>query len=547
MRTLLSILTNSLLLFGLTTCSEFQREHVDLIVHNARIYTVDESFSVVEAMAISNDTIIAIGAEHEILNRYQAQTMFNARKQYVYPGFIDGHCHFVGYAQNLQRLDLTGTASWQECLERLQAFAASHNYPWLVGRGWDQNDWANSSFPTKTSLDSLFPDTPVVLYRIDGHAVLANSAALREAQLTSASRIEGGEIVLSDGEPTGLLIDRATKPVIDRIPDPSDEVIRQLLTGAQDSCFRYGITSLADAGLTTTDIEHIQRLHADSSLKLRIYAMLSDDSINYATYLDQGPWKTPSLHVASFKIYADGALGSRGAALLKPYSDAPENSGLILRDPAYFMERAQQLYNAGFQVNTHCIGDSAVRLILDVYGSVLNGVNDRRWRIEHAQVVHPDDLNKFQAYTILPSMQPTHATSDMYWAEDRLGDRIATAYALKELLKQNGLIALGTDFPVEKIDPLQTFYAAVFRQDRSGFPEGGFQSENALSREEALRGMTIWNAMAQFEEDEKGSLEVGKWGDFVVLNQDILTVPQEEFGNMEVVATFLGGNQVYSR
>ncbi|NEQ51103.1 MAG: amidohydrolase [Leptolyngbya sp. SIO3F4] len=530
----------------LVGCSGLEKERVDLIVHNATIYTVDEAFSQAQAMAIRNDTIVAVGAEREIRNRYQGAREVDARKQFIYPGFIDGHCHFWAYAEGFARIDLMGTPSWEACLKKLEDFAAQHEGEWILGRGWDQNDWSDTRFPTKASLDALVPDRPVLLYRVDGHAALANSKALELAGISETTKVEGGEVVLEGGTPTGLLIDRAIDLVSDLIPPADRTQMERVLGQAQSACFARGITSVVDAGLRHRQIQLLDSLQRDSVLRMRIYAMLSDHPENYEHYLERGPFSTSHLHVASFKLYADGALGSRGAALLEPYSDDPDNLGLILYPKAYFQEKAQLLYDHGFQMNVHCIGDSANRMILDVFGEVLGGVNDRRWRIEHAQVVHPDDLAKFRAYTVIPSVQPTHATSDMYWAEERLGDRIAYAYTFRSLLEQNRIMALGTDFPVEGIDPLRTFYAAVFRQDTALYPEGGFQADQALTREQTLRGMTLGNALAQFEEEYKGSLEPGKLADFVILDSDLMQVPQEKMLNTQVIATYVGGEQVYS-
>ncbi len=538
----LTLLLSSLFM----SCEQLKKEKVDLIVHNAIIYTVNDGFEKAEAMAIDSGRIVAVGPEHEIRNKYEGRETLDLRMKFVYPGFIDGHCHFTGYGLSLQQVDLTGTKSWDECLERISEFAEKHPEGWITGRGWDQNDWADKSFPDNRELNQRFPDRPVFVRRVDGHAGIANTAALKLAGITEKTEIVGGDVKKYGEVLTGLLVDNAMEPVLKAIPEPDETLLRKALTEAQKNCFAVGLTGVDDAGISWRDVALIEKMHADSTLKIRVYAMLSDAPENYAYFLEQGPLKTDRLSVRSFKYYIDGALGSRGAALLEPYSDDPDNSGLILTDPDYLRQQAQKLHDAGFQINTHCIGDSANRLVLQVYGDILGGSNDKRWRIEHAQVLAPEDFSLFGKYNIIPSVQPTHATSDMYWAEERLGpERIKYAYAYKELLKQNGLLALGTDFPVEDIDPLNTFYAAVFRRDHTGFPEGGFEPGNALTREEALRGMTIWNAIANFEENEKGSLEPGKFADFVVLNIDLMTVPQEDFDQVKVEMTFIDGERVY--
>lgn len=530
----------------LLSCGGLRKEKVDLIIHNATIYQVDEAFSTAEAMAVAGDSIVAIGAEREILNRYQAHKQIDARKQFVYPGFIDAHAHFTGYAKGLGRLNLVGTRSWQECLNKAKAFKEDNpNLTWLVGRGWDQNDWKNKDFPHKTSLDMLFPDIPVLLTRIDGHAAIANSKALELAGVTVNTKPVGGDLLIDENGLTGVLIDHAVDLVSDHIEPLSDEELKKVYAKAQSDCFSYGVTSFVDAGLKKEDIAFLEKLYADSLLSIRQYIMLADHQPTLEYYFKTGHVKSPHLHIRSVKTYVDGALGSRGAALLEPYSDKPQTSGLLLFSPSHFDSLARACDDADFQLNAHCIGDSANRLMLQIYGDVLGGVNDKRWRIEHAQIVHPNDVPLYGKYTIIPSMQPTHATSDMYWAEDRLGKRIGYAYPTKDLLNQNGIIALGTDFPVEGIDPLMTFYAAVFRQDSEGYPDGGFLPQQKLSPKEALKGMTIHAALAQFEEDEKGSLETGKLADIVILNKDILSASPEDFHTIKVTSTFLAGKQVY--
>ncbi len=561
-----------LLMFAIISCAE--SEKADLIVHNAKIYTVNDAFDIEEAMVIKDGKIIAIGPEHEILNKYTAIEVIDAKQQAIYPGFIDAHCHFVGYALNLKQVDLVGTKSFDEVIERVTKFAKNNDQEWIIGRGWDQNDWEVKEFPDRFKLDELFPDKPVFLKRIDGHAAIANKTALRLANVHSETKVKGGIIsstfipngdqnwTINEGiraevahqnypywEPTGILIDNAVDLVSKYIPQPTTKDIEIALLNAQHKLFEVGVTTVDDAGLSKDTINLIDELQQQNKLKIKVYAMItgSEDMLNY--YLKKGPYKTDKLNVSSFKFYADGALGSRGACLLEPYSDVPKSShyGLLINEVDFFQKYAPLLYEKGFQMNTHCIGDSANRLILEVYGDVLKGVNDKRWRIEHAQVIHEADFEKFKTYTIIPSVQSTHATSDMYWAEDRLGHkRVKGAYAYKNLLKQNGILALGTDFPVEGINPMNTFFAAVARKDSKGYPEKGYQMENALTREEALKGMTIWAAISNFEEKEKGSLEVGKYADFVILNNDIIKTNEENILKVKVVQTFINGENVFT-
>ncbi|HBH05179.1 MAG TPA: amidohydrolase [Flavobacteriales bacterium] len=531
----------------LINCSNLKKDKIDLIVHNGTIYMVDQQFQTAEAMAIDSGRILAIGAEHEIRNRFQAREQLDLRQKFVYPGFIDAHCHFVGLGPGMQQVDLTGTTSWEDCLLKVREYAKKRPDGWITGRGWDQNDWEVKEFPTNIELSEMFPYRPVFLIRIDGHAAVANALALSIANVDPARPIAGGEFVMKDGRMTGVMIDHAVDRVKMHIPQPDKKELAKAIFSAQEKCFEHGVTSVSDAGLTLDVINTIEELYESGSLAIRMYIMVADDPASLDHFLARGPVQTDQLTIKSVKCYMDGALGSRGAALLKPYSDDPDNYGLLLQSKEEFERIARLVYNLDFQLNTHCIGDSANRMVLEVYSDILQGPNDRRWRIEHAQIVDPEDLNKFKNYTVIPSVQPTHATSDMYWAEDRIGaERIKHAYAWKDLLDQNGIIALGTDFPVEDVSALKTFHAAVFRQDAMGYPEGGFQMENALTREQAIRGMTIWNAIANFEEEEKGSLEIGKVADFIVLNKNLMNVSGKDFESVKVEQTYVNGKQVFA-
>jgi hypothetical protein len=522
------------------------KQEVDLVVRNAVIYTVDDQFTIAEAMAIQGDTIVQVGAEHEILNKYSGKTTIDAQKRAIYPGFIDAHCHFYGYGLSLQKVNLVGTKSFEEVIERLIAFHKKYPNEWITGRGWDQNDWAKKDFPTKKEIDSLFPHTPVFIKRIDGHAALANQAALNKANITNATTVEGGIVETKNEALTGILIDNAVDLLGKVIPKPNQQKIDTALIAAQGDCFKEGLTTVDDAGLDKKVIDRINALHKTGALSIKVYAMASptDENLNY--FLENGPLITDRLSVRAFKLYIDGAFGSRGALLLEPYHDAEHHHGLLLTNHNEFKSLAERIYQADFQLCSHAIGDSANRIVLNVYGELLKEVNDKRWRIEHAQLVHPNDLPRFRQYTIIPSVQPTHATSDMYWAKERVGnERIEHAYAYKKLMEQNGLLPLGTDFPVEQISPLHTFYAAVARKDHEGYPEKGFNPENKLSRKEALKGMTIWAAISNFEEQQKGSLEAGKAADFVLLNQDIMQVPETQLLNSKVLYTVVNGKVVY--
>ena len=529
----------------LTSCGG--PEKVDTLVVNGVIYTVDSSFSSVQAMAIKDGIIVATGTDAEILAAYTAPEKIDAKGQAVYPGFIDSHAHFVGYGKSLFQVDLFGTTSWEEAVERVKVFAAAHpELAWIEGRGWDQNKWPGKKYPTNVLLNSLFPNTPVVLQRVDGHAAIANQKAFDIAGVKPGQTIVGGEVETKNGVLTGVLIDNAKGLVYNSIPAVNKQTYTQWLQAAQKNCFAQGLTTVTDCGLDISDINFIDTLQREGKIDMRLFAMLSDNPENLTAYLKRGPYKTDKLFVNGFKVYADGALGSRGACLLHNYEDRKDWTGFLLANISHYDSLASVLSATNFQMCTHAIGDSANRQILKIYNKYLQKGNDKRWRIEHAQVVNPSDFNLFGSAAVVPSVQPTHATSDMYWAAERLGNmRMKGAYAYKQLMDQNGWIPLGTDFPVEDISPFKTFLAAVGRVDAKGFPEGGFQMENGLTREHTIKGMTIWAAKASFLEKEVGSLEVGKKADFIILAQDLMQVPVNKILDTKVVATYSGGKKVF--
>jgi predicted amidohydrolase YtcJ len=525
-----------------------QKPMVDLLLVNANIYTVDSSFSTAQAMAISNGKIVETGSSGALQLKYKAAKTIDARGKHVYPGFIDAHCHFVRYAAGLAECNLTGTTSWSDAVETLEQFAKqqSADTGWLIGRGWDQNDWDNKAFPTNTLLNQRFPNRPVLLTRVDGHAAIANQAALALAAIKPFQQLTGGKVLTQNGALTGLLVDNATALVQKWISLPDSAATNRLLVQAQANCFAAGLTGLHDCGLDAQELPQLQALYARQALSIRLNVMLSDKPENYAWAWANGKIESPTLRVASFKLYADGALGSRGACLLQPYTDDVNNRGFLLKPTAYFDSILPIIAQKGWQACTHAIGDSANRWILKTYGRVLAGQPNHRWRIEHAQVVSPDDFEWFGRGGVVPSVQPTHATSDMYWAEQRLGtQRLAGAYAFQQLLRQLGWLPLGTDFPVEDISPLKTFYAATARKDAVGRPTGGYLPQNALNRLQALRGITIWAAKAACEEGVKGSLEAGKFADFVVLDTDLMTAPEENLLKAKVLETWVGGKRVF--
>lgn len=546
-------LKNSILLLMITASLHLQsckpaKQKADYLLLNGKVYTVNINFEVMEAFAVKDGQFVAVGSNESIQKAYEADIIYDAEGLPVYPGFIDGHCHFYGFGENIYRYaDLAGCKSFDEAIERLKQHHADFPSEWILGRGWDQSLWENQQFPDNEKLEISFPGKKILLIRIDGHASLVSKAALKAANITGFTKIHGGEVVLhSNGQPTGLLIDIADQAVKDLVPKLADHEKETALLEAQKKCFAVGLTSVVDAGLPYQTIELIRKMHSQGKLKMRLNAMIEPSEATTNAYFSAGPMVSNYLTVNSVKMYVDGALGSRGAKLLEPYTDAPGKTGLVLHEPAFYERIAQKAYDAGFQVNMHAIGDSAVRLALKLYASILKGPNDRRWRIEHAQIVHPDDFKYFGQYSIIPSIQSTHATSDMRWASDRVGpERLKGAYAQQQLLQQNGWLVNGTDFPIESINPINTFYAAVYRKDAEGFPAEGFQSIDALSKEQAMRSITIWPAKGSFEEHLKGSIEVGKLADFVILNQDIMLVEEKLLLKTKVLSLYSGGVKVF--
>lgn len=534
------------LAFLLVRCTT--NKEVDLIVYNAKVYTVDSVFSQKEAFAIKGGIFIDMGTSKEIQSKYVAKEVINAEGKAIYPGFYDAHAHFLMLADALERIDLHGTKSFDEVLEKLTVYQRRNpDRRWIVGSGWDQNLWEDKNFPTKDSLDKYFPETPVFLWRIDHHTALVNSQALHIAQLDTTRSVPGGLLAVdSIGNLTGLLMDSAVKLVSRHIPVPEEHDLLSGLRRAQDSLFSVGLTSIVDAGVSLEALEHLKKFYQQDSLKIRNYAMIGGSIRDIERYIKEGIYESERLTIRSVKLMADGALGSRSASLLEPYSDDSLTHGLLLQDPETFDNIIKKIAKTPFQVSTHAIGDAANRLVLDIYGKYLETDGKRRWRIEHAQVISPSDFAKFAQFNIIPSVQPTHATSDMYWAASRLGpDRIKNAYAYNILLHHYGKLALGSDFPVEHFNPLYGFHAAVTRVDQNGFPIGGFQMENAITREQALRGMTIWAAFACFQEKKRGSIERGKDADFVILSDDIMTAPDNQLRVIKTIRTVIAGETVF--
>jgi len=526
------------------TACNFKSEQADLIVHNAKIYSLDDNNNVYQAMAIKDGEIVALGAEREILNRYRYNEILDAKTAVVYPGFIDAHCHFLGLGLSKQQVNLLGVKSLKEMLESTQKQANTISTEWIYGFGWNNNLWEKNAYPHKNALDSMFPNRPVLLRRIDGHSAIANQKALDLAQINEKTFIEGGEIQTDANGLTGILVDNAMHRVKDLIPDFNLAEKAKALLDAQEICLSYGLVAITDAGLTTSEILLIDSLQKTGDLKMNVMAMVADKAEDLAYWFDLGPLKSPSLNVTSVKTYSDGALGSRGAAMLEPYSDAPEVKGLILKPESYYQDLAKQCYENNFQLNAHAIGDAANRLMLDIFAQQLQRANDRRWRIEHCQILDSADLEKFKNFTIIPSVQPTHYTSDHSWAIDRVGpERMKFAYANQTLKNQLGILPLGTDFPIEEVNPFKTFYAAVFRVEPGETPTQE-DSPEAISKLDALKGITLWPAIAGFSEEYRGTLEVGKKADFVVSNVDLLKTDNSKLLDFKVSQTFINGLSV---
>ncbi|MDD4848138.1 MAG: amidohydrolase [Bacteroidales bacterium] len=525
------------------------KESADFILFNARIYTVDSAFSMATALAVKDGRFLSVGSDEEILSRFSSENKLDAQQKPVFPAFMDGHCHFLGMGENrLRYADLNNCRSFDEVLQRLQQHAKDHPSEWILGRGWDQNLWQTTTFPTNEALNQLFPNQKVALTRIDGHAGLVSDAVLQWVGFNEKTTIKGG-IIMKDvqGKPTGIVLDKAYEIIQNKIPPLTRSEKEAALLEAQKICFAAGLSGVTDAGLDLNDILLIDSMQKHNLLKIKCNIMMNSDEATMNYFMEKGAIHQERLSVRSVKLYADGALGSRGAKLLEPYSDAPTTTGLMVAENEDYLRICQKAYEADFQVCTHAIGDAAVRTMLQLYASVLQGKNDCRWRIEHAQVVHPDDFVLFSQFSIIPSIQSTHATSDMFWADKRLGtERLKSAYAQRQLLQQNGWLINGTDFPIEKVNPLHTFYAAVARQNEWEQPPSGFQTENALTREEALRSITIWVAKGYFEEQRKGSIEKGKEADFVILSEDLMTTELSKILSAKVLHLFVSGEEVFS-
>jgi hypothetical protein len=518
---------------------------VDLIVHNAQIHTMDDNNQVHEAMAIKDGKIVEVGPERQILNKYRCDEEIDAQGKDVYPGLTDAHGHLISYAKQKLSADLVGTQSFDELLVRCDKYRSHSNKKFIIGRGWDQSLWNEKELPTNEKLSETFSKIPVCLYRIDGHAVLVNDFLLKKAGITAETKIDGGEIVLKNGKPTGLLIDNAINLIQKYIPEFSHKEISETILEIQNELIQYGITGVHEAGIENDEIAIFKKLIERNKLKINVYAMLMPTKKNKEFASKHGKYRFKNLSIRSFKVFADGALGSRGALLKKPYTDAHDSHGLLLTSVEEMREIANFCLRNKYQMNTHGIGDSANALILDIYKNAYEINPDHRFRVEHAQVIDPKDFEKFAAYAVFPSVQPTHAVSDQRWVEARLGkDRLKGAYAYKSLLFQYGMLAIGTDFPVEQTNPFLTIHAAVERKNAENQPMDGFLKSEALSIDEVMKGMTKWAAFASFDENRFGTLTKGKQATFVIFENKIESNPifQQNFS----WKTYIRGKLVYA-
>jgi predicted amidohydrolase YtcJ len=533
------------LLFGAAQAAMAQNQ---VIYKAVKIYTADTSFSTVEAMVVENGMVLATGDAGVLQKAYPNAAMVSLGNKFVYPGLIDAHCHFLAYAKGLKECNLIGTKSSADVIKRLKKFDKTNERDWIVGRGWDQNDWKEQVYPTMEILDKAFPNKPVYLSRVDGHAVWINSAAVKALNFDVNQKVPGGEIPFQNGNFAGILIDNAVDLISNKVPAMDKAILDKAVMKAASNCYKVGLTTLDEAGLEIKDIQYLTDLQTTGKLDMRIYAMVSASENNFAWIAENGIQKTPQMHVGAVKFYMDGALGSRGALLKHDYCDRHGHRGLQLTDSRMFYNYANFLFTRGFQVCTHAIGDSANKIVLETYRKILPLGIDLKWRVEHAQITDPADFEFYKKSGIIPSVQPTHATSDAPWAISRICDTlIPGAYAYKSLFESAGILALGTDFPVEDISPIKTFYSAITRLDATGNLKEPFIPRQGITRQQALWGMTLWAAYANNEEKEKGSLEAGKFADFIVTDKDLMTVPENKIPSVKIKATYVGGTNMIKK
>ncbi len=549
--------------FGLVIIAFFatlsvQAQQSPIILHKAKqIYLCDTAWQTAEALVTQADRVLFTGTYDSARKRYPTAKI-KKHRGYIFPGFIDAHCHFLAHCRGTQELNLWGFTEIKKIRKAVKKFSRKNkNREWIVGRGWDQNTFEGQEFPTWKDLES-FSSKPVVLSRIDGHAIWLNKIALEKLSLNYDTLINGGEILkLPNGQPSGIFVDLAADWIQSFVPKLDEPTLVKAINCEAKKCYRYGLTTLDEAGLDYSELTFYDRLHKSGALKMRIYAMMMANPDNFVHLIARDlPWSW-HLHAPAVKIFLDGALGSRGALLKNSYCDRHGHHGLQLMKRSEFSGTLNLLYKLHYQACVHAIGDSANAIVAQEFARYLEPGFDARWRIEHAQIMDPKDRKLIKGLSVIPSIQPTHATSDAPWAFQRLCSDSSQkrglkfyeprsgAYAYKDLLVQSGCVALGTDFPVENMNPFATFYSAVFRKDLNGTLTEPFLPNQALSRKEALWGMTYWAAFANKEESYKGSLEVGKLADFIVLNKDLMTAEEAQIKRVKVRKTYIGAERVH--
>jgi predicted amidohydrolase YtcJ len=505
---------------------------------------MDDKMSIHEAIAIKDGEIVQVGPEREILNGYSADKVINAEQKDVFPGFHDAHGHIMSLAKQMQNVDLRGLHSYTAMITHLEKYQQKNNKEFIVGRGWDQSLWGAKTLPSNQRLNEVFPNTPVALTRIDGHAMLINQAMIDYAGITDSTFAEGGVFVKNEGKLTGLILDNAIDLINDQLPQPNAEELKDAILKIQNNLFALGITHVHEAGLKQHEFKLFDDLAKSKQLKMNTYAMLFPTEVNIEFAKQNGHYKNNSLSVRSFKLLVDGSLGSHGACMLTPYSDSSTH-GILLESIPEIKRILNTAKSLNYQVNSHCIGDSANRIMLHAIDTLMDGVADHRWRIEHAQVVHEDDFKYFNYTGAIPSVQPTHATTDYRWAEDHIGEvRLKGAYAYRSLQKENGMILFGTDFPVESYDPFATIHAAVNRKNTDNEPINGFLIDEAVDLTTTLKAMTLWSAFGCFEESYVGTLEKGKKATLTILDHR-LEVTKKYLPNYSYI-TMVDGEIVYS-
>lgn len=543
----ISILLTTLLV----TFSCIRKKHADTIIHNAKVYTMDNKNNIEDAIAIKDGKIIAVGSEREILNKYHADEFINAKLKQVYPGFIDAHGHIMSYARQKLGVNLVECKSYDEMLIKIKEYQEKNNYNFIIGFGWNQSNWDNDEMPSNIRLNELFPDIPVCLFRIDGHALLANEYLIKKSNLikeinTNPDLTSGGYLVYDSLKNfTGVMVDNAMNPILNVMPEFPEKELSEAIISIQSELISYGITGVHEAGLKFSEVNLFEKLIEEDKLKINIYAMLLPTKKNIEFARENGIYENKNLLIRSFKVFADGALGSRGACLKKSYNDKHGHNGYLITPLKRIKEIINLCKNIGYQMNTHAIGDSTNKLILKMYEDIYKINPDHRWRIEHAQIIDPKDIKLFGKSGAFPSVQPSHATSDQKWVESRLGEnRIEGSYAYNSLLKEYGMIAIGTDFPVELTDPFLTIHSAINRKNKENFPINGFQANESITLEQCLRGMTTWSSYAAFQENKIGTIEVGKDATIAIFNSPVSA--NKRYSPNYAYMTFIQGEKVHA-